>query len=53
MVHGRFLVPAVPLACVLVAQLLATPRSHVYSWGLVIVLGTAKFSWEETLDTRR
>ncbi len=38
MVHGRFLVPAVPLACVLVAQLLNTPRSHAYSWGLVIVL---------------
>jgi hypothetical protein len=53
MVHGRFLVPAVPLACVLVAQLLATPRSHAYSWGLVIVLLAGMLQSYRTIERKR
>jgi hypothetical protein len=53
MVHGRFLVPAVPLACVLVAQLLSTPRSHTYSWGLVIVLLVGVMQSYRTIERNR
>lgn len=53
MVHGRFLVPAVPLACVLVAQLLATPRSHAYSWGLAIVLLVGILQSYRTIERKR
>jgi len=53
MVHGRFLVPAVPLACALVAQLLATPRSRAYVWGLAIVLLVGMFQTYRTLDRKR
>ncbi len=38
MVHGRFLVPAIPLACVLVARLLTTVPGRSFSWAMLIVL---------------
>ena len=53
MVHGRFLVPAVPLACVLVAHLLATTRSHSFSWGLIVVLLVGMLQTCLTVERKR